>query len=483
MTIDIIITVVYMVLINIIGIAFSRTRNINDYFLGGRSIHWSIVCLSIVATETSSLTFISIPGLSYVTGMGFLQVSLGYLLGRILVAWMLLPRYFEGSYDTVYQFLEKKFGKKSRKIISVIFHITRTLADSVRLVATAIPLTLLTGWDYRISLLVIALTTFLYTFYGGIRSVIITDSLQLVLYIGCAFLGIYFASSAIPGKFTEIIKSIPLDKLKFLYSGFEGGQFRLFDSYNLFSGVIGGAFLSFASHGTDHLIVQRVLSCRDLSSARKAMVASGIFIVFQFALFLIFGLFLYLLFQGRTFPRSDDIIPYFIINHVPTGFRGLMLAGIFAAAMSTLSSTINSLSSSTTMDLMSIDNRPWSDSQKLFFSRMVSLVWTAVLTILAMLLNDTKNPLVEIGLSIASITYGGMLGIFIMGRYLEDFSDRSALVGVFVSIGLNALLATLTSLFWLWYVAIGFTAAFMAGSFHNRISKGRKTKRGQANPG
>ena len=209
MSIDIAIIVFYLLIINIIGLKFSRYRSIDDYFLGGRSVPWLIACFSIVATETSTLTFISIPGLSYIKGIGFIQVAFGYLAGRILVAALLIPKYFDGEYETVYQFIQKRFGIISRKLIAVIFHITRLLADSVRLFATAIPLTVLTGWDYWVSILVIGLATFLYTFYGGLRSVVIVDSIQLFLYIFCAFIGIYLISDHLSLPIVSIINKIP----------------------------------------------------------------------------------------------------------------------------------------------------------------------------------------------------------------------------------------------------------------------------------
>ncbi len=456
MTIDIAVILVYIVIVNIIGLRFSGGSSVRDYFLGNRSVHWGMVCLSIVATETSSLSFISIPGIAYASGTGFLQVTFGYLLGRVLVAAFLLPKYFQGEYETVYEFLQRRFGRASRKTVSVIFHVTRLFADSVRLFATAIPLTVMIGWDYRLSLAVIGTATFIYTFYGGIRAVIVTDAMQLLLYLFCVGLGMYCVMDELSLTFGSVFSLIPAADLSFVSTGLGGGAAKLFGSYNLLTGVIGGAFLSFASHGTDHLLVQRVLACRDVDSARKAMVASGLVVILQIALFLLFGLFIKVLLGARPFDSSDSIVPYFIVNHLPVGLRGLMLAGIFAAAMSTLSSSINSLSSSTALDLLRLDERSMPERKKVAVARGIALFWTLAIIAVSILFHDSNNPLVEVGLSIASVTYGGVLGIFMLGRFTTAIDDRAALCGVFAGVAAVTAVMLFTALFWLWYVAVGF---------------------------
>jgi solute:Na+ symporter, SSS family len=480
MTLDIAVIVIYMVGVNAVGLACARVRSVNDYFLGNRTIPWPVACFSIVATETSSLTFISIPGLAYISNLGFMQVALGYVLGRLLVAGILLPRYFAGNMETAYQFLQNRFSLTARRVISVIFHITRLLADAIRLFATAIPLSLLMGFDgYWQAIIIIGLTTFIYTLYGGIRSVAIVDTIQLIVYLVSAVTGILLVSYIMDMPLYAIFQQIPADRLTFFSTGMENGVKGFFGTYNIFSGVIGGALLSFASHGTDHLIVQRVLSCRDLSAARKAMVWSGILVFIQFGLFMVWGLFIYVALGGRSFELPDTIMPYFIINTLPAGFKGLMLAGIFAAAMSTISSSINSISSSTVMDLLMISRKEMPEKRKVALSRLISLGWTCVMMLIAVFLRDTKSPLVELGLSIASITYGGMLGIFLQGALFDKFSDRAALAGVLVSIVSVLAISAAFKVFWPWYVPIGFTVSFVSGIVLNRVLK----KKGEVTPG
>jgi SSS family transporter len=470
MTLDIAVIVIYMAFINVVGILCARVASVNDYFLGSRTIPWPVACFSIVATETSSLTFISIPGLAYISNMGFLQIAMGYVAGRILVAFVLLPRYFAGNLETAYQFIHNRFGLPARRVIAVIFHVTRLLADGIRLFATAIPLSLLMGFEsYWPAIVIIGLTTFMYTLYGGIRSVAITDSIQLGVYLVSAVAGIFIISYLLDMTPLEVFHKIPEPSLTVFSTGTANGWRGVFESYNIFSGIIGGAILSFASHGTDHLIVQRALSCRDLAAARKAMIWSGIIVFFQFALFMIWGLFIHVLMGGSAFALPDMIMPYFIINNLPPGVKGLMLAGIFAAAMSTISASINSISSSTAMDILQISQRNMSDRAKLRISRAISFGWSCVMIGIASLLTDTKNPLVELGLSIASITYGGMLGIFIQGIVFERFSDRAALAGVIISISAVLLISVACNVFWPWFVPIGFVISFFAGSLLNVI--------------
>lgn len=472
MTIDIAVIIVYMLAINVIGMACARVGSINDYFLGSRTIPWPIACFSIVATETSSLTFISIPGLAYISNLGFIQVALGYVLGRVLVAAVLLPRYFAGNMETAYEFLQSRFGLSSRRIMAVVFHVTRLLADSIRLFATAIPLSLLMGFDsYWPAILIVGLTTFVYTLYGGIRSVAITDSIQLGVYLVSAVAGIFVISHILGMPILEVYRSVPEAGRELFSTGMSGGWRGIFGSYNIFSGIIGGAILSFASHGTDHLIVQRILSCRNLAAARKAMIWSGLLVFVQFGLFLVLGLFIYVLLGGKTFDIPDTIMPYFIIHHVPPGIKGLMLAGIFAAAMSTISASINSISSSTVMDILRLPERDMTDRRRLLVSRCISLAWSCVMMGIAFFLQNTKSPLVELGLSIASITYGGMLGIFIQGALFRNFSDRAAIAGVAASIASVLGVFFGCDLFWPWFVPIGFSVSLLVGSALNAVMK------------
>ncbi len=479
MIIDIFVIAFYLIVINIIGMRSSRAGNMQDYFLGGRDVSWGLASLSIVATETSTLTFISIPGLAYVRGIGFMHVAMGYIIGRIFVAFFLLPAYFSGNARTVYEYLQQQFGEVPRKIISVIFHITRLLADGIRLFATAIPLAMLMETEsYLLPLLIIGASTFLYTYYGGIKSVIVVDTIQFFLYLACAAAGIVLVMKGSGLSFAGILQQAPPERIFCFSWGLSG---NLFTSYNLISGLIGGAFLSIASHGTDHLIVQRVLSCRNVSDARKAMIWSGVTAFLQFAVFHLLGIFLIIALGGREFEQPDKIFPFYILHHVPHGLRGLMLAGIFAAAMSSLSSSINSLSASTAIDILKLDTRGFDDAKQMRFSRGLALMWTLVLIAIASLLSSTKSPLVELGLKITSITYGGVLGMFIIARFFPATRDSVVLGGMLTGIITTAAVLKFGSLFWTWFVPLGCLVTLLTSLLIYCIFKFKKSPLGRLN--
>ncbi|MCB0749973.1 MAG: sodium:solute symporter, partial [Ignavibacteriae bacterium] len=331
-----------------------KQNTVEDYFLGSKNVPWWAVMFSIVAAETSTLTFISIPGLAYLTNLNFLQVTFGYLIGRIIIAVFFLPSYFTGELNTAYAFLENRFGQKTRSFSSIVFLFTRTAADGVRLFATAIPLKLMLGIDYTTAIVIIAIMTLAYTITGGVKGIIWVDVILMGIYLGGALLAGYFlVSHYLPDGFNSIITAAQADdKLSIINLGFNSGSIAEFfaQPYTLISGLLGGAFLSMASHGTDQLIVQRLLSTQNLKQAQKAIVGSGIIVIFQFVIFLVVGVALYA-FYGKLNLRSDEVFPKFIIESLPTPYSGIIIAGLFAAAMSTLAGSISALSSSTMLDL------------------------------------------------------------------------------------------------------------------------------------
>ncbi len=473
MAADIAVICLYLLIINLTGLFSARPENMDDYFLGGKNVPWPLACFSIVATETSTLTFISIPGLAYVTGLGFLQVALGYILGRILIAVFFIPQYYEGRLRTVYEYLQIKFGPAPRMAVSVLFHITRILADAIRLFATAIPVAMLLGWnDYRLAVVILGAATVFYTISGGIKSVVIIDSIQLFLYLFCAAAGIVIICSLTGFSFPEILSSVPAEKIRIFSFDLQ----NFFSGYNAVSGILCGCMLSMASHGTDHLMVQRILTCSSPSAAGKAMIWSGILVFVQFFLFLVLGICIWHLFGGRTFDRPDEVMPYFIINTLPSGMRGLMIAGLLSAAMSSLSSTVNSMAASTTMDILKLDRNNFSGKKKLKLSRMISFFWMVIIVIIACLLNDTKSPLVELGLGISSLIYGGVLAVFFQARFFSRMSDRAAVAGMTAGIICTVVFSRIFSLSWTWYIPAGFLISMTAGIAGDRFISRKRNK-------
>ena len=465
-SIDYIIIGVYLIGIAIFGIiSGGKQKTTDDYFAGSKTIPWWAVCFSIVAAETSTLTFISIPGLAYLTNLNFLQITFGFLLGRVVVAYVFLPAYDKGGLKTAYTYLEDRFGKKTRSFASVVFLFTRTAADGVRLFATAIPLKLMLDISYPTAIIIIAIISLIYTYTGGLKGIIWVDVIQMFIYLGGAIVAGIFILSLLPNGFQSVVEAADkANKFNFINLGFEGGFKNFFNQpYTLLGGVLGGMFLSMASHGTDQLIVQRLFATRNLKDGQKAVIGSGIIIVFQFAIFLILGVMLYA-YYGTINVKSDEIFPMFIINVLPHGVTGIIIAGLFAAAMSTLAASMSSLSSSTVLDLyLPFIKEKISEKKKLKISRTVTIFWAVMLVFAAIFFMETSKAVVEIALSIASFTYGGLLGTFLLGIFVKKAKQNSALFGF--TLGILTMIAVISFqlVAWTWYTLIGVIATIMFG--------------------
>jgi SSS family transporter len=489
-TLDYVIVVAYLIGMAVLGVVSGgKQTSTRDYFLGSKEIPWWAVCFAIVATETSTLTFISIPGLAYTTNLNFLQVTFGYLLGRIVISYVLLPAYAKGELVTAYQLLARRFGPTMRNLTSVTFMFTRVLADGVRLFATAIPLAiLLKGWQsftdvpneqvYIVSITVMAAITLVYTFIGGVRAVIWTDVVQMFIYLAGAVGAIFIISHELPaGGF-----NIPAEKLSFLNVGFGLSWNEFFKSpYTLVASLIGGAFLSMASHGTDQIIVQRLLTVKTLEGSRRALIGSGVVVIIQFAIFLAIGLLLYAFYDASSLSqlgllKADEIFPKFIIERMPSGLSGIIIAGLLAAAMSTLSGSVNSLASATMNDIYKpYFGRQNSDARDLFLSRLFSLVWCVVLVGVAIFfISNTSNALVELALSIASVTYGGLLGSFLLGVLFKRVKQMDAMIGFIAGIATMAFVFSQTTIAWTWFTFIGCVVTLVAGNISSLINTNRR---------
>ena len=460
----------YIGLIVLIGVIVGRKqRDEKSYFLGNGQISWIMISFSVVATETSVLTFLSIPGVAYLTNFGFLQVAIGSIIGRIVVAWLFLQLYYKEGIQSTYEFIGNKWGISFQRFVSTIFLLMRILADGVRLFMTAIPLTLITGWSFGASIAIIGLFTLIYTLIGGIRSVVYTDTFQFILYIFGAILTFNVINELIPGGL-ENIKSILEQAGKFsIFQGFSSSLTDLLTRpYNFIAAVLGGFLLSMASHGTDHLMVQRLLSARSIRDGQKALVLSGFLVFLQFAIFLFLGATMWVLYDGLPL-KPNLVFPWFILTHLPPGFTGFLVAGIFAAAMSTLSSSINSLASATVVDWI----KPINPTAGLITARWVSVFWAIVLIGGAMLFTSSESPLVEVGLSIASVIYGAILGFFILRLTNWHVSNKSVFWGFSISIILMIYLWKATPLAWTWYVFFGtiimLTISILLPQLQNRV--------------
>jgi len=482
---DFVVIVAYLLGITLLGVYVGRRqRNAKDYFVADREIPWWAVMFSIVASETSALTFISIPGLAYTGDLGFLEIAVGYLVGRIALAYTLLPRYYEGNLVTAYALLEKRFGLAARRFTSIVFMVTRGMADSVRVFATAVPIALIIGpllpanAVMPVAVLVLGTLTILYTIRGGMRAVIWTEIVQASVYLIGGISAMIVAGHLVSGGWGSIVPAASAaGKLKIIswYTGFDR-------PHTMFAGIIGGAFLSMASHGADQLIVQRLLSAKSLKAAQAAVIGSGVAVIVQFALFLMLGVGLWAFYGGKAFPIPDSIFPTFIVDQMPHGLVGLLLAAVLAATMSTHSGAINSLAAASTHDIyLPLTGRAPDDPRTLRVGRILALVWGIVLTAGALLFpENAKTPVVVVALSIASFTYGGLLGGFFLAIFWRRARQRDAIIGM--SVGIAAMtfivfakqisaavppladtLKPFASIAYPWFVLIGTTITLAVG--------------------
>jgi SSS family transporter len=472
--------VIGLYLVGTLGVGLWVTRKqgtAGDYFLGARQLPALAVLLSIVATETSALTVISVPGVGARGSLVFLQLTFGYLLGRTAVAYWLLPGYFRGEQETAYARLESRFGSGTRRLVSVVFLGTRFLGDGVRIFAGSIPLALITGWSVPVSIIVMGGVTLAYTWFGGLKAVVWADVVQLVVYLAGGVAALLIAWDLAGGPILSLSAALEAGKLRLIDPSVNFTQ-----TYTLLGGLVGGALLSAASHGTDHLIVQRLLATRSLGDARVALVGSGVVVILQFLLFLLVGIAIWSAGLAPESMPADTIFPRFIIDHLPAGIAGLVVAGILAAAMSTISSSINALASSMTHDIYA----SWTgrrDPAHLFrVGRAFSAVWGVALIGGALLFqayasgNDT--PVVVLALSIASVTYGALLGTYLLAARWPRAGGRDVVGAVALTVvvmlvvvfarrlaevpGL-AWLEPVSRLAWPWYVPLGTLLAFGTG--------------------
>lgn len=492
--IDLTIVVVYIVLSTGVGAWIGRhQKNTTDYFLGGRQIPWLAVTFSIVATETSVLTFISIPAVSYQGDLTFIQIALGYVVGRILVALYFIPAFYRGEMNTAYHFLGQRFGQTMRTTASITFMATRVLADGVRLFATAIPLAFIIKGSgafadltdsqfYAISILLIGVLTIIYTCIGGIRSVIWMDVVQMTVYIGGALLAAILILNKLPNGFATVTEWAADDnKLKWFSAGTDlAWRDFIKQPYTFFTAFIAGAVFSLASHGTDQLTVQRVLTCKDKRSSQKAISLSGFAVLVQFLLFLFLGSMLFAYYGGMSYQdlgltRADGIFPKFIVEEMPNGISGLIVAALFAAAMSTLSSSLSSLSSAAILDIyVPLAGKGKSEAQLLKISRLVTLGWGVVLIMAALAFIGLEGTVVEVALGIASYTYGGLLGSFLLGLIHKKATQKDALIGFVSALVVMTLVISTVEIAWPLYTLVGSLTTIMVGiGSHKFFSRGK----------
>jgi SSS family transporter len=488
---DLAVIALYLVGITWFGARFrSSQHSLRDYFLGGRTAPWWAIALSIVSAETSTLTVIGTPAISFQGNFGFLQVVFGYLLARIVISTLFLPAYFRGEMYTAYELMNVRFGPRIRRLTAGTFLILRALAEGVRVFAISIVISIVLGTGEMASIAAILVLTLIYTYEGGMTAVIWTDVVQMVLYVAGALLSLWALLGQIPGGWPHVVDvAAPLGKFQ-VFDFRLGTPGEFFDrTYSFWGGVLGGCFLTTASHGTEQLIVQRLLSAGNERQSRTALLASWVVIFVQFTLFLIVGVCLFTLYRDHGWEKpavTDSIYPRFIWEQLPVGAAGLVTAAILAAAMSNLSAAVNSMASTTVMDLwrpmalrrsqkaqMAVGEAVW-----LSRARLATVAWGVILLGVALLARNWGGVL-EAGLGIASIIYGSLLGVFLLGLLTRRANEAGAMIGMCAGLLATLYIRFFTQIAWTWYLMAGTSVTFLVGwgsSYWSAEPEGKRSK-------
>jgi SSS family transporter len=470
--VDLVIVAVYVLGMTLFGVWFSKQqKDLKTYFVGERNVGWFLVLVSIVATETSAVTFLSVPGTAYAANgnMTFLQLAVGYILGRIIVAWVLLPMYMRGELFSAYQVLQEKFGPVVQRVASALFIVTRTIADGLRLYLTALVMQYV-GWGIEAAVIGVGIVTIVYTYLGGMKAVLWTDLIQFAIKIAGAALAGVFVLRLLPGGWET-----------FVMVGSEANKFEWINTridptvaYTLWAGVIGGAVFSMASHGADQMMVQRYLCARSLTQARVALVLSGFTVFAQFILFLLVGVGLFVAAKTDVFEvgtaTKDEVFGLFIVTKMPVGVVGVLVAAILAAAMSTLSSSLNSSANALVTDFYKPVRPHQSEAHYVFLSRILTAMFGVAQIGVALVTHwsGSDRSIVDRVLAVAGFTTGLVLGLFLLGRVKRPVPPNAAIAGLVCGF-LAVLSVWLPSQFgrpilaWPWFALIGAsTTVFVA---------------------
>lgn len=470
------IVVAYLLVTTLFGVFLGRGQTgSKDYFLDSHRLPtWSLL-ISIVATETSTVTFLSVPGKTFVEGgnFSFLQLALGYIVGRFAVIAFLLPGYFRGEMLSAYQVLETRFGVTTRRVASLVFLLTRNLADGLRLFLTAIALNIALGLDMVTCILVTSIATAIYSCAGGVRSVVWNDCIQFAVYMLGALAAAVLLLKQLPGGWGQLVEF-----------GSETGRWQLFDfslalnspTMTFWSGALGGAFLSLATHGVDQLIVQRYLCAKSQSAAAWALGLSGFVVLAQFAVFLFIGVELACFNEatgGIGSVSGDEAFITYVVRHMNSGMKGLILAAILAAAMSTLASSFNSSASSMMSDWLTRLLPPMDDRKALNVSRALTIVFALVQCGVAMgayyLALDKEKSIVDAVLTIAGFAIGLLLGLYALGLIAPRTPESIALMAFGVATVATTITAFTTSINSYWYTIVGSVTTVVVGLLLNAI--------------
>ncbi len=469
---DYVVICAYLGAIIAFGSWFARfQKTTRDYFLTGRTVPWWAICFTIVATETSTLSFIGVPASAYAGNFTFLQLAFGYVIGRIIVSALFIPAYFRGDLFTSYELLHRRFGTAVKSAAGGIFLLTRSLADGVRLFATALVIAVVTGVPVTWTVLVLGTAMIVYTARGGVSAVIWTDVVQMFVYVAGALMVFGALLARIPGGWTEVVAA-----------GTAAGKFRLFDLstdpqavYTLWAGVVGGVALTLATHGTDQFLVQRLLSARSARHAAAGLVLSGVIVFAQFVLFLVIGVMLFVYYQREAVPpalgRTDEILPLFVVHTLAGGGAGFIVAAIVAAA---LSPSLNAMAATTVNDFYRVHVRPNADEATLMrLAHRWTIAWGVVQIAVAIAAQWMDRSVLDAGLAVLSLTSGPVLGAFVLAILAPQVGARAVLTGMGAGMAVLLVLWWTEAVAWTWYAFTG-AALTMLVAAGARLGRARR---------
>jgi SSS family transporter len=465
----------YLLAITAFGSYFARfQKTTRDYFLTGRSVPWWAICFTIVATETSTLTFISVPASAYGGDMTFLQLVFGYVIGRLLVSLLFIPAYFRGDLLTSYELLQRRFGPRVKNLSAVIFLVTRSLADGVRLFATALVISVVTHVPVTAAVVILGIAMIVYTVRGGASAVIWTDVVQLFVYVAGAAVVFVSLLALIPGGWSEVVRV-----------GSAAGKFRVLDfsttlsrPYTFWAGVIGGVAITLSTHGTDQFLVQRLLAARSAREASRGLVLSGFLVFAQFVLFLVIGVMLFTYYQHvplpRTLTRTDELLPTFIVTALTHGAAGFIVAAIVAAA---LSPSINAMAATTVNDFYAKYYRPDADEPTLMrVSKQWTVVWGVVQMGVAVAAQWMQRSVLDAGLAVLSYAAGPVLGVFLLGTLAPSLTEADAFIGMLGGLVAMTIIWGWTPVAFTWYIFIGASATVIIAWLAHLVASPRSVE-------
>ncbi len=483
-TLDYIIVAVYSLAFLGLGYLFKDQKDGKDYFLGGKSFGWLPLGLSIMATQLSAISFISAPafvGMREGGGMQWLSYEFGVPLAMIFLMVVLIPPLYKSGVVSIYEYLERRFDSSSRLLLSAVFLINRGFSTAVMVYAVSIILESVLQINFFHTLLIIGVITLIYSFQGGMKAVVYGDMIQMIiLFVGiiaCMGYGLHHLGGW--DVFVSKMDTSRLTAVDFNSFGFQAGE-----EFGFWPMVIGGFFLYTSYYGTDQSQAQRMLSAKDMGTVRKTLMFNGL-IRFPVTLtYCVMGLIIgTLAYNTPSFlekipaDKPDMMIPVFIADFLPHGMIGLLIVAILSAAMSSLSSTINSLSAVTMEDFLD-RSRKLPTEKYMMTSRFVALFWGVICILLAAFAGNIADTVIEAINKIGSIFYGPILATFLLAIMTKRTHAIGANIGLLAGVIGNVLLAQFADgvVFWFWWNAIGAVVTFAVGYLTSMVIPAKNEK-------